>query len=199
MVWLIGFSVVITLLLFSKIVLSVHYSYVKNTHLGSLHIHILKIPIYRKDMHKDEKGKLSLSELFENEYSISEQIKNAKTYLSSIKDTIPNIYWLIKKIHVYKFRWHTNIGAGEASSTGVLCGGVWTLKGLLVSFFSETSNIACPMEIRVLPHFQHKVFHTQVEMKMSIRLFQAIIGGFKILNSVSKHEKMRIKLRERKI
>ncbi|ASN04981.1 DUF2953 domain-containing protein [Virgibacillus necropolis] len=200
MVWLIIiiFALIIVLL-FSKIYVTVNFSYVSNKQNGSIDVYFLKIPLYRKNIQSDESKKHSILELVNNDNRLSDLIEDGKFFIKMMKESIPSIFSLLKKIAIHKFNWHTNVGAGEASSTGMVSGGVWSVKGFVLALIRETSQVVCPLQINVQPCFQQTVLNTQINMKVSIRLGQAILGGARILRTVSKLEKNKINLRERKI
>ncbi|WP_404453594.1 DUF2953 domain-containing protein [Virgibacillus necropolis] len=202
MVWLIGFGlfcVLIIVLLLTKIYVTVNYSFINDKQQGSIHIYLLKIPLYRKDIRSDENKHHSFLEIVKNADGFSDLLQEVKFFLKTIKETTPSISWVLKKLSIHKLHWHTNVGAGEASSTGMLSGGVWSIKGLVIAFLREASHVACSFHVNVIPYFQHKLFNSEIDMKFSIRVGHAILGGLKILRSLSKQEEITIKLRERKI
>lgn len=191
MVWLIGFCVLFIVLWFSKIYITVHYSFVNNKQRGSIHVSFLKITVYKKYIQSDEKQQ-SLLQFLKSDKSISDFIQEGKFFLKTLKLTTPAMYWLLQKLSILKFNWHTNVGAGEASNTGILSGGVWSIKGVMIAFLRETSHVACSLHVNVIPYFQAKVFDSKMDMKFSIRVGQAIIGGIKVLRSISKHDEITI-------
>ncbi|ASK62949.1 hypothetical protein CFK37_12745 [Virgibacillus phasianinus] len=201
-VWLIVLCVLIVLVtffLFSKIYVSVHYYLLNSKQQASIQLYFLKIPLYRRNIHSTEQKEHAIFELLKDENKLSSMLREGKLFLKGTKAAYPNIYWLLKKLSFHKFVWHTNVGAGEASSTGVLSGGVWSLKGLAVALLRQVSHVGCALHVTVNPLFQQKLINTEISMKFSIRLGQAILGGLKILRSFSKREDLTIKLRERKI
>lgn len=199
MEWIIGICIlVIVFLLFSKIYIRIAYSFVNNEQTGTITISFFKIPIYKKSIQPDEEQH-SILQFIKNENSISDLLQEGKVFLRSLKLTAPAMYWVLQKLAIHQFSWHTFVGAGEASSTGILSGGVWSIKGVLIAFLKETCRVACSFQVGVNPYFQAKVFNSKVDMKVSIRLSQAIRGGVKILRSLSKHDEITISKNERKI
>lgn len=192
MVWIIGICIlIIIVLLFSKIYITVDYSFVNNEQQGSIHVSFLKIPIYNKPIQLND-DKQSIFQYLKSDHSISDILQEGKFFLKSLKLTAPSIYFVLQKLSILRFNWHTNVGAGEASSTGMLSGGVWSIKGVAIAFLRETSHVACSLHVNVIPYFQVKVFNSKLDMKVSIRLGQAIIGGIKVLRSMSKHDEITI-------
>lgn len=196
MVWLISLCVLIIFLLFSRINVSINYSFLDSKQSGTIHIFFLKIPLYRKNIQSNENKQYSILEMLDG---IPDQLHEVKFFLKTIKDTIPSVYWTLNRLKITQMDWHTNVGAGEASSTGMVTGSIWSLKGLLIAFLRETSYVACSLHVNVNPYFQHQILSSQIKMKFSIRLGQAILGGLKIMRSFSKRKEIAIKLHERKI
>lgn len=191
MVWVIGICVLVIVLLFSKIYITVNYSFVNNQQRGTILISFLKIPIYKKLIQPHD-DKQSILQYLKTENSISNLLQEGKFFLKALKEATPAIYSFIQKLTILQFNWHTKVGAGEASSTGILSGGVWSIKGVIIAFLRETSHIACSLHVNVVPYFQNKIVESQLEMKFSIRLGQAIIGGIKVLRSIGKHPEITI-------
>lgn len=189
--WVIGFCILAIVLLFSKIYISITYSFVNNEQKGTVHIAFFKVPIYKRSIQADEKH-YSIMQFVKSEKSISDLLQEGKFFLKSVKLTVPSLYDLLQKLSILRFNWHTNVGAGEASSTGILSGGVWSIKGVVIGFLRETSRVVCPLQVNVQPYFQQKVLNSKLDLKFSIRLGQAIIGGIKVLRSLSKHDEITI-------
>lgn len=167
------------------------YSFINNEQTGTVHISFFKIPVYKKSIQADAEHQ-SILQFLKSENSISDLLQEGKFFLKSLRITAPEIYKVVQKISILKFNWHTLVGAGEASSTGILSGGVWSIKGVVIAFLRETSHKACSFHVNVTPFFQQKKFDTKVDIKLSIRLGQAIVGGIKILHSFSKHDEITI-------
>ncbi|WP_430784764.1 DUF2953 domain-containing protein [Virgibacillus flavescens] len=199
MEWIIILVLFLILMICTKIYVTVNYSYLKEKKVGSIRIYIFKIPIYRKKINPSEVGNPSLLEKFEEEFDFTELYHDGKKLLFMANDSVWSVLWIMKKIQIHKFQWHTNVGSGEASSGGLLSGGIWSIKGAVIAFLHQTSNVKCQFHVNVIPFFQQKLFQTQINMKVSIRIGPAIIGGLKFIRSISHRKEIQIKLSERKI
>lgn len=191
MVWLTGICILILFLLFSKIYITVDYAFADNKQKGSIHISFLKVPIYKKYLQSDEKQH-SILQILKSQNSISELLQEGKFLLKTLKLTSPSVYKLLQKLSVLHFNWHTNVGAGEASGTGMIVGGIWSIKGVIMAFLRQTTHVACSLHVNVIPYFQVKILDSKMDMKFSIRLGQAIVGGIRVLRSMSKHDEITI-------
>ncbi|MFZ3578224.1 DUF2953 domain-containing protein [Virgibacillus sp. DJP39] len=200
--WLIVFCIlmaIVIIFLFSNLYVTISFSFLNDKHQGFLAVHFLKIPLYRVDLGKSKKKQHSiLDKILKNESSLSDIMQDGKIFIHTIKKTIPSLSWLLKRLYIYKFQWDTKIGAGEVSSTGMLSGGVWSIKGIVLAFLRETTHVACDLNVNVIPYFKQNLFSTKIEMKMSIRFWQAALGGLKLFRSLSKREKITIKFSEGK-
>ncbi|MED1203190.1 DUF2953 domain-containing protein [Heyndrickxia acidicola] len=87
----------------------------------------------------------------------------------------------LKTIRIKKFEWHTLVGLGDAASTGVLTGAVWTMKGGILAFLSHYMKMKAKPNCSVVPSFQIPVSQTFLTCIFKIRIGNAILTGFKVL------------------
>lgn len=110
------------------------------------------------------------------------------TFITKVKEVIHIVKssgsvanLLLKKVNFHQFNWSTEGGTGEAGSTGIACGVLWTVKGVLMGLIANKSNLKCKPVIHVVPHFQHAFIHSKVDCIVSIRIAQAIYAFLKVM------------------
>lgn len=108
-----------------------------------------------------------------------------QTIVPSFKETKKIIKMMMKSIVIHQLSWRTDFGTGNATSTGIMSGGVWMMKGTLVSFIHELSNLSCQPKISVTPHFQQRGLYSEIDCIVSIRLGKAIHTGLRILRNIN--------------
>ncbi|QHE53263.1 DUF2953 domain-containing protein [Pontibacillus sp. HMF3514] len=114
--------------------------------------------------------------------------EDIKTQLESVKDFLDRVVGFhrilrrfLSKVHVHTLLWDTQVGTSEASTTGMLCGGIWTLKGSIVAFISSYMQLNTAPELYVTPYFQQKHSQTRIKCMISFRFGQAILAVFLIV------------------
>lgn len=87
----------------------------------------------------------------------------------------------LKKISVRQFEWHTVIGGGEASLTGMLTGAIWAVKGTIVGIISCYFRLKVNPKLSVQPHFQLPVSQTSFQCMLVFRIGHAMFAGIKLI------------------
>ncbi|MFD0827281.1 DUF2953 domain-containing protein [Neobacillus sp. M.A.Huq-85] len=107
--------------------------------------------------------------------------KNTKEILNHVIHMHIIIRKFLKKVSIKQFEWHTMFGVGDAAHTGVLCGGLWTIKGGIAGLLSNYFNLKEMPILTVTPHFQATVIQTQISCMFQFRIGQAILAGLKLM------------------
>lgn len=84
----------------------------------------------------------------------------------------------------------SKFGTGDAASTGMLYGAIWTLVGNVYAFLCRFFNIKFP-EVELVPNFNEKAFEIETEGIIKIRIVHIITAamcGFKVYK---KHKKQK--------
>ncbi|WP_052360665.1 DUF2953 domain-containing protein [Oceanobacillus manasiensis] len=171
MIWaILSIILFILLVLITRVYLTANLIYTTDHHWLELQIHVLHICLFRKKIpldpnsSQDASSNVSFSKMrgiLKNEFYIFKELgKSAKKVLN--------------RMHFHKLVWHTEGGTSEAGSTGLVAGGVWSIKGVIVCYLMQNSTMKCKPIIKVVPHFQQQCFYTRVECIASIRIGQAI-------------------------
>lgn len=77
-------------------------------------------------------------------------------------------------VHCDYFYWHTRFGYDDAALTGLATGLIWTVKSLLLQYFSHVIPLRTAPIIQVEPSFQEPAFHTEFRCIFSFKLSHLI-------------------------
>ena len=106
--------------------------------------------------------------------SIGELIKKLQEIHTIIKD-------FLKKVKINKWRWHSQIGTGDAASTGIVTGYAWGTKGMAAGILGQYTHVIDIPEFEITPVFQGKGFASRCELTASFRIYRAVVTGVKLL------------------
>lgn len=86
----------------------------------------------------------------------------------------------IKKITIQMFSWSTHIGMGDAASTAVTSGVLWSLKSMLATYIKCKMTCRKGPIIQVFPNYQHFAFQSTIKCMLVIKAGNAIVTGIKL-------------------
>ncbi|AJI37039.1 hypothetical protein BG06_151 [Bacillus thuringiensis] len=113
--------------------------------------------------------------------SIGEIVKKLQEIHSVLKKNL-------KKVKINQWRWHSQIGTGDAASTGIITGFAWSIKGMVVGIAGEYMHIIDIAELEITPVFQGKGFASRCELTASFHIYRSIITVFMLLIFVKKQQ-----------
>ncbi|QIW19348.1 DUF2953 domain-containing protein [Bacillus thuringiensis] len=113
--------------------------------------------------------------------SIGEIVKKLQEIHSVLKKNL-------KKVKINQWRWHSQIGTGDAASTGIITGFAWSIKGMVVGIAGEYMHIIDIPELEITPVFQGKGFASRCELTASFHINRSIITVFMLLIFVKKQQ-----------
>ncbi|MEW9675518.1 DUF2953 domain-containing protein [Lentibacillus sp. L22] len=115
-----------------------------------------------------------------------EMIQSAiRHFFESIRDMVTIAQTFLDKVYFHQLKWHTRIGTGDASTTGMATGGVWATKGMVVGMLDQWSQLKCSPDFGVVPEFNRKYVYSEFDCMVSIRIGQAIHAFFKAIQKSS--------------
>ncbi|MGS2750491.1 DUF2953 domain-containing protein [Bacillus zanthoxyli] len=123
--------------------------------------------------------------------SIGEIVKKLQEIHSVLKKNL-------KKVKINQWRWHSQIGTGDAASTGIVTGFAWSTKGMVVGVVGEYTHIIDIPELEITPVFQGKGFASRCELTASFHIYRSIITAIMLLvfmrkqRSVSKGKSVQV-------
>ncbi|MGG2095103.1 DUF2953 domain-containing protein [Bacillus sp. S13(2024)] len=99
--------------------------------------------------------------------SIAEIIKR-------IQETHTMFKGFLQKVKIKNWRWRSQIGTGDAASTGIVTGYVWSVKGMIVGITGHYMDIIGAPQLEVTPIFQGKTVASHCELTASFRIYRAV-------------------------
>ncbi|MFJ7557127.1 DUF2953 domain-containing protein [Bacillus thuringiensis] len=80
----------------------------------------------------------------------------------------------LNKVKINQWRWQSQIGTGDAASTGIVTGFAWSIKGIIVGVAEQYMHIINVPELEITPVFQGKGFASKCELTVSISIYWLI-------------------------
>ncbi|MGG0188111.1 DUF2953 domain-containing protein [Bacillus rhizoplanae] len=99
--------------------------------------------------------------------SIAEVIKRMQEIHTMMKG-------FLQKVKIKNWRWRSQVGTGDAASTGVITGYVWSVKGMIVGVAGNYMEIIDAPQLEVTPIFQGKTVASHCELTASFRIYRAV-------------------------
>lgn len=122
-----------------------------------------------------------------NEKDIKETPKEMKAHIQTMRMWIRHIHSFrpivknfFQKITVTKWQWNSSIGTGDAALTGVITGGLWSVKYFAHAVLSSFMTVVTPPDFSIQPYFQKKIFDFHLSCMVSFRLGHAVIAGYQL-------------------
>lgn len=183
--WLFGSIVLILLfiviLLFSQIYFTIDFIINDKEHQFIVTVYLFRILIMKKVNPTMPDATKDMLEKYDIEPSLDRIFEDIKEILQRLKQFHQLSLDILHRLTFHRLDWKTNFGTGEASSTGLVIGGLWGIKGILMSYLSEHSRLKCHPHTNVLPHFQQKLMSSTFNCIVSIRIGQAIYAFIKAI------------------
>ncbi|MGM8365844.1 DUF2953 domain-containing protein [Virgibacillus sp. W0181] len=180
-----GIGIVLLLLfitfLFMRIYISCNIVYTVDEQFIIIRIHLSRLQVYKKvilleeDIEREQTKQSSISHLF---HSFRNKSKKFIQYLKQLSNSATILFHYV---HVHRVKWHTNIGTGEASTTAVSTGSLWSLKGIITRMITGQSVLMCRPDIFVFPKYNQVTFQSTFDCMVSLNVGKAIVAIFRIL------------------
>ncbi|MFX3625401.1 MAG: DUF2953 domain-containing protein [Ectobacillus sp.] len=132
----------------------------------------------------------------ELERPLSEWLEKLPDLIKSFGDIHTIIKGFLKKVKLRHLKWHTHFGAGDAASTGILTGSLWSIKGIIAGIISSYMNMVKTPDLNITPIFQGRGIATQLECMISFRIGQAMLAALKLLRYIRKNRSILIKAKQ---
>lgn len=94
--------------------------------------------------------------------------------LKKVKKAFPIYKKFAHKVRIKKLSWETNIGTGDAPTSGIASGGLWSVKGIICGQIANFFTLETKPELSVSPDFQKPVFDSRMHCIGKVRVGQAI-------------------------
>ncbi|WP_068674703.1 DUF2953 domain-containing protein [Oceanobacillus sp. Castelsardo] len=175
-IMLVLFMLLFLIIWFLRVYISIHYSYEGEEQLLHISLSLAKIKLLNKALTFDDIEKSPIAK------DIDSMLDNSKidSILKAIRKGIEAVQSILHNTRLHQLNWSTNIGTGDASTTGLVSGVLWSIKGTVIGYFVEKLILMCNPDIQVHPKFQHELFETNLNCMVSIRIGKAIQGIIKL-------------------
>ncbi|USK32909.1 DUF2953 domain-containing protein [Bacillus sp. F19] len=152
----------------------------------------IKIPLIKVDPNgpnlilKEEKkmGKASKQKGIDEKISPDDILTNIKDF-KELTEHIVHLHAIIRKflqhVQIVKFEWRSQLGTGDAATTGMLIGPGWTLKGAAVAIISTYMKLKSRPILSIEPNFYQMSSKTILSCMLHFRTGHAIVAGLRLL------------------
>lgn len=187
----------IILLLISTISIQLQYSHVQDS--DCLKVRALiwrKLPVYKVEVPviKIEEENAAVAFQTKSESAVTsgdqtesitplklkERIDKFQEFLSKISGFYQIMNRFLQKVHVSNFRWHSDIGLGDAALTGVVTGCAWSVKGGVVGLIGNKMIFDNEPQISINPLFQVSHSQTNLSCMFSFKIGNAILVALRL-------------------
>ncbi|PFE03619.1 Yvgn And cofactor Nadph [Bacillus cereus] len=115
------------------------------------------------------------------ENKIMAQLDSVGELIKKLQEIHTIIKGFLKKVKINKWRWHSQIGTGDAASTGIVTGYAWGIKGMTAGALGQYTHVIDVPEFEITPVFQGKGFASKGELTASFHIYRALVAGVKLL------------------
>src|SRR5699024_5462117 len=142
-------------------------------------VNVLRIRLYKKEWHKQVASieETFLDDILETLISDREYKKTRhwmQDFIYQCKNLKLITVFILQHLVFHKIEWATHSGTGEASSSAIVTGGLWTIKNTSKGLLYNIRNVTCNTSVSVFPYFQHKLEGTELHCIFSIKIAKAI-------------------------
>lgn len=179
---LIGLICVLFILLISKLTICIHINHQMHDTELSIQIYWFGLQIVKRIYRLNDASLTADYNYFQN---ISEQLKQV---FKMMKQGERLLSIVLRQFVIRRLDWHTKGGTGDAALTGMIAGGVWSLKGMITGWMIQKSKRSCLPDLQVIPLFQHKGVEMFFSCMVSTRFAQAIHIILQLTKRVGKNK-----------
>ncbi|SFD61137.1 Protein of unknown function [Lentibacillus persicus] len=154
-----------------------------------LAVYYFRIRIFERTVDLSEETKDQNQSIEETLAMLHKMSKNFVQWLRSFQE-ISTI--ILGKLRFETLSWRTEVGLGNAHTTGIATGGVWSVKGMAMGLLLSKSHFYRKPALDVVPLFNQKQIESKVNCMISIRTGQAIVALLKIIQKYPKNQEATI-------
>lgn len=108
-------------------------------------------------------------------------VKPFLAFTKTIRKLGPWVTETALRVRCEEFVWVTRIGLGDAASSAIAAGAVWSVKSPLVGVFARLVRMQAMPRLAVLPLFNETRFETDLHGRFSIRTASALAAVFRLV------------------
>ncbi|RYG74926.1 DUF2953 domain-containing protein [Lentibacillus lipolyticus] len=145
-----------------------------------LAVYLYRLRLLRRSIdlmeHSDQEQSFqeTLSQLHQLSHNGVQKIRDMHTAATIIFD----------RILFHQITWNTEAGTGKADTTGMVTGGIWGVKGMVIGLLASKSTFVREPSISVTPFFNQQRIRSVFDCMISIRVGQAIYAFLKIIRKL---------------
>ncbi|WP_046944935.1 DUF2953 domain-containing protein [Bacillus cereus] len=185
MIWMLWFAVIIGIvillivcILLSKISLKFTFLYTEVEKQCLLQLKIWRIKYTFDILKRTKKLQQNIGQKIEKaeeeggiENKILAQLDSIGELITKMREVHTMSKDFLKKVEINQWRWHSQIGTGDAASTGIVTGFAWSTKGMVVGVIEQYMHIIDIPELEITPVFQGKGFASRCELTASFHIY----------------------------
>jgi Protein of unknown function (DUF2953) len=129
-----------------------------------------------KGQNKEKKKRITFQQLNERYHTFQNLLKHVQHFYGIIAG-------FLKKIKVAKVEWHSAVGLGEAPSSAIAAGTIWSIKGIVLQLLNKFFLLEGKPSISVVPVYQGLHSETRFSCMISFKIGHAIVVMLKMLKA----------------
>ncbi|WP_157796550.1 DUF2953 domain-containing protein [Bacillus sp. FJAT-45037] len=201
MIWflsIVGCLLALMILLFiTKVKVDITYKHIKDDDLLEVAVHVWWMRVYTFEAPLIKINEESPAIVVEEEESVGGH-KTKKDKKITVQTIMHDIHlaerWFrhiiglnriirrfCRHIHLYRFHWYSEIGIGDAATTGSVTGLLWALKGSFYGLIANHVKVHRMPDLSITPHFQGMISRTYFSCMFTFRIGHAIFVGLLIV------------------
>lgn len=134
----------------------------------------LNVDVAETNKKTKQKKKMTVNMLIERYQKVRQLIADIKGFNQIMKR-------FFSHISITRLEWQSQFGAGDAALTGMLVGGIWSLKGIAIGMISQAVSLQAYPKIDITPNFQQTLIETKLLCMFSFRIGHAMVAAFRTL------------------
>ncbi|WLV23792.1 DUF2953 domain-containing protein [Aciduricibacillus chroicocephali] len=112
--------------------------------------------------------------------------KNILVNWKRMKKELDSRKKIMKKIKIRELTWKTEFGTGDAATAGIAAGGLWSMKGMIISQAYRFFSFKGKPDLQVFPDFHQSFFDSRMYCIGTITVGQAILAYMQIPSTKNK-------------
>lgn len=188
----IGFFVLITFIVITKLKIEITYKHDRDNDLLMVRFYAWKVrwytfkaPLIEVDKNSPSIviNKKARSTVGKNKEKVRVTPKSVMRYINDMRRILAHIVdfkriiiRFLRRVHIENFEWKSRVGTVDAAMTGKIIGVIWSFKGSLVGLLSHYLQLKQMPNLDVQADFQNNQSKTSFSCMISFRLGHAIIA-----------------------
>lgn len=172
-IWFLCICIILILFIFMlkvlRISFTLNYTYKQDEHVLILACHLYKLQVFKK------------KKIFQNTNSIWKWLDDLEQFQHQIRSTVDTFkewrhiaFFLFERAQIKHLHWHTEMGTTEPNHTGLVVGGMWNFKSIVIRFINNNTSLLHHPVITIHPLFKKQYFCSTFTCILTMNLGKAI-------------------------